>query len=83
MVQEVKGSFVFDREQVILSPKPASHNLCIHLPFCRNICYFCIISVTFTQNVKFEEDGISGAPSPGLPNSYPENQPGCRGIEQG
>ena len=37
----VKGSFVFDRQQVVLPPKPASLNLYIHLPFCRNICHFC------------------------------------------
>jgi oxygen-independent coproporphyrinogen-3 oxidase len=37
----VKGPFVFDREQVVLPQKPASLNLYIHLPFCRNICHFC------------------------------------------
>lgn len=37
----VKGPFVFDREQIVLPQKPASLNLYIHLPFCRNICHFC------------------------------------------
>ncbi len=36
-----KGSFVFDRQPVVLPPKPASLNLYIHLPFCRQICSFC------------------------------------------
>jgi len=36
-----KGSFVFDRQRVILPSKPASPHLYIHLPFCRNICHFC------------------------------------------
>jgi len=37
----VKGSFVFDRQPVVLPPKPAGLNLYIHLPFCRSICHFC------------------------------------------
>jgi coproporphyrinogen III oxidase-like Fe-S oxidoreductase len=36
-----KGPFVFERQQVILPPRPASLNLYIHLPFCRQLCPFC------------------------------------------
>lgn len=36
-----KGPFVFDRQQVIWPSRPASLNLYIHLPFCRQICPFC------------------------------------------
>ncbi|MDD4987244.1 MAG: radical SAM protein [Dehalococcoidales bacterium] len=37
----LKGSFIFERQHVVLPSKPASLNLYIHLPFCRNICHFC------------------------------------------
>jgi len=36
-----KSSFVFDKQPVIWPSKPASLNLYIHLPFCRQICSFC------------------------------------------
>ncbi|MCK4369298.1 MAG: radical SAM protein [Dehalococcoidales bacterium] len=36
-----KGPFVFERQPVILPAKPASLNLYIHLPFCRQLCPFC------------------------------------------
>jgi len=37
----IKGSFVFDRQQVMELSRPVSLNLYIHLPFCRKICTFC------------------------------------------
>jgi coproporphyrinogen III oxidase-like Fe-S oxidoreductase len=36
-----KGPFVFERQPVILPPRPTSFNLYIHLPFCRQLCPFC------------------------------------------
>ena len=36
-----KGPFIFDRQQIVLPPKPPSLNLYIHLPFCRQLCSFC------------------------------------------
>jgi len=36
-----KGHFIFERQPVILPPRPASLNLYIHLPFCRQLCPFC------------------------------------------
>jgi oxygen-independent coproporphyrinogen-3 oxidase len=36
-----KGPFVFEHQPVILPSRPASLNLYIHLPFCRQLCPFC------------------------------------------
>ena len=36
-----KGPFVFERQQVILPPRPPNLNFYIHLPFCRQLCPFC------------------------------------------
>ncbi|HEY54830.1 MAG TPA: radical SAM protein [Dehalococcoidia bacterium] len=36
-----KGPFVFDRQQVQWPARPASLNIYIHLPFCRQLCAFC------------------------------------------
>jgi oxygen-independent coproporphyrinogen-3 oxidase len=36
-----KGPFVFERQPVVLPPRPESLNLYIHLPFCRQLCPFC------------------------------------------
>jgi oxygen-independent coproporphyrinogen-3 oxidase len=36
-----KGSYVFERQPVVLPPRPKSVNLYIHLPFCRQLCPFC------------------------------------------
>ena len=36
-----KGPFVFERQPIVLPPKPDNLNLYIHLPFCRQLCPFC------------------------------------------
>jgi oxygen-independent coproporphyrinogen-3 oxidase len=36
-----KGSFIFERQPVVVPDRPEQLNLYIHLPFCRSICPFC------------------------------------------
>lgn len=36
-----KGPFLFERQPIVLPPKPDGFNLYIHLPFCRQLCPFC------------------------------------------